>query len=266
MASNSGARLSAYHRLGGAGRICIKARRKREANDCRAVRLRAFLDAVAAHYNLTVEAAGFEKFEAKNIALAVRQQLRVEATLAVGAVQEQVEVSGDAVSAIQTDAAIYPGNSGGALVDLQGDLVGINTAFIGATSSNPGMGFAIPVNMARTVADQIIVAGEIRRGSLGITIDDPTPDVIRELKITAPPNGAVIVKVDPKSTGARAGLKSGDVVTEIGNRPVRDSVFLRNRLALLRVGDVAELDVLRDGKVFKIQATVAERDQRGRAK
>jgi S1-C subfamily serine protease len=101
---------------------------------------------------------------------------------------------------------------------------------------------------------------------LGITLDDPTPDVVRELKITAPPNGAVIVKVDPRSPGARAGLKSGDIVTEIGNRPVRDSAFLRNRLALLRVGDVAELGVLRDGKPLKIQATMAERDQRARAK
>jgi S1-C subfamily serine protease len=167
---------------------------------------------------------------------------------------------------IQTDAAIYPGNSGGALVNLQGDLVGINTAFIGATRSNPGMGFAIPVNIARTVADQIIEGGEIRRGALGVTIDDPTPDVIRELKITAPPNGAVVMKVDRKSPGARAGLKSGDVVTEIGNWPVRDSAYLRNRLALMRVGDVAELVVMRNGKPLKIQATVAERDQRGRAK
>jgi serine protease DegQ len=169
-------------------------------------------------------------------------------------------------SFIQTDAAIYPGNSGGALVDLQGDLVGINTAFIGATSSNPGMGFAIPVNMAHIVIDQIVEAGEIRRGSLGITIDDPTPDVIRELKISAPAHGAVIVKVDPRSPGARAGLKSGDVVTEIGNRPVAGSAFLRNRLALMRVGDVADLAVLRDGKPLKIQATVAERDQRTRVK
>ena len=128
------------------------------------------------------------------------------------------------------------------------------------------MGFAIPVNMARTVADQMIEGGEIRHGSLGITIDDPTPDVIRELKIPAPQGGAVIVKVDPKSTGARAGLKSGDVVTEIGNRPVRDSAFLRNRLALLRVGDVADLGVLRDGKPLRIQATMAERDDRARAR
>ena len=82
------------------------------------------------------------------------------------------------------------------------------------------MGFAIPINMVRIVTDQIIEAGDIRRGSLGITFDNPTPDVIRELKITARLNGAVIVKVDPRSAGARAGLKSGDVVTEIGDRPV----------------------------------------------
>ena len=164
---------------------------------------------------------------------------------------------------IQTDAAIYPGNSGGALVNLQGDLVGVNTAFIGATSSNPGMGFAIPVNMAHTIIDQIVEIGEIRRGSLGITFDDPTPEVMRELKMISAPQGcAVIVKVDPRSSGARAGLKSGDVVTEIGDRAVRDSTFLRIRLALLRVGEVAEFAVLRNGKPLKIRATVAERDQR----
>jgi S1-C subfamily serine protease len=167
---------------------------------------------------------------------------------------------------IQTDAAIYPGNSGGALVNLQGDMVGINTAFIGATASNPGMGFAIPVNMARIIIDQIVEIGEIRRGSLGITFDDPTPDVMRELKISAPRGGAVIVKVDPRSPGARAGLKPGDIVTQMGNRPVLSSNFLRNRLALLRVGDVAELVVLREGKPLKIPATVTERDQSARGK
>jgi serine protease Do len=128
------------------------------------------------------------------------------------------------------------------------------------------MGFAIPLNIARIVAAQIVDAGEIRRGSLGITIEGPPPDVIRELKMSAPQGCAVIVKVDPRSPGARAGLKSGDIVTEIGNRPVRDSTFLRTRLALLLVGDVAEFAVLRDGKPLKIQATVAERDQRARAR
>jgi S1-C subfamily serine protease len=167
---------------------------------------------------------------------------------------------------IQTDAAIYPGNSGGALVDLQGNLVGINTAFIGTNSANPGMGFAIPVNMARIIADQIVEFGGIRRGSLGITIDDPTPDVIRAVKISAPSGGAVIIKVTPGLSGARAGLKSGDVVTDLGNRAVLGSAFLRNRLALLRVGEVAVLTVLRDGKPLIIPVTVGEREQRPRPK
>ena len=169
---------------------------------------------------------------------------------------------------IQTDAAIYPGNSGGALVSLRGELIGINTAFVGSSNANPGAGFAIPINMARNVADQILEFGEVRRGSLGITIDDATPSVLRELKLpvssAAAPIGAMIVKVDSSSAGARAGLKSGDLVTELGKTAIRDSADLRIRMALLRVGEVAELTVMRDGKPMTIRATIAPgSDQRG---
>ena len=172
---------------------------------------------------------------------------------------------------IQTDAAIYPGNSGGALVNLNGDLVGINTAFVGSSNTNPGVGFAIPINMARSVADQILEYGEINRGSLGIVIDDPTPSVFRELKMqvstAAAPVGAVVVSVDAGSAGARAGLKSGDIVTEVAKTPIRDSGGLRNRMALLRVGEVAELSVLRDGKPITVRATMAAAEPpRGKAK
>jgi S1-C subfamily serine protease len=163
---------------------------------------------------------------------------------------------------IQTDAAVYPGNSGGALVNLEGALVGINTAFIGATTSNPGMGFAIPANMARLIADQLIEFGDIRRGSLGISTDDPKPEVLRALKLTAPQSGAVVTKVDPGSPGGRAGLKPGDVVVRLGDRPVLGSSFLRNRMALLRVGEVAELEVSRDGKAMTFRVTVAAREAR----
>ncbi|HMA74351.1 MAG TPA: trypsin-like peptidase domain-containing protein [Xanthobacteraceae bacterium] len=160
---------------------------------------------------------------------------------------------------IQTDAAVYPGNSGGALVDIKGNLVGINAAFIGSTNSNPGVGFAIPINMSRTIANQILKFGDIRRGTLGITIEDPTPAVIRDMKLTGPQPGAVITRVNPGSAGDRAGLKSGDVVSMLGAEAVRNAPFLRTRIALLRIGETAELTILREGKEMTVRAIVAER-------
>ena len=167
---------------------------------------------------------------------------------------------------IQTDAAVYPGNSGGALVNIKGDLVGINTAFIGSTNTNPGVGFAIPVNMSRIIANQILKFGDIRRGTLGITIEDSTPAVIRDMKLTGPQPGAVITRVDRGSAGERAGLKSGDVVTRLGAEAVRNAPFLRTRIALLRISETAELSILREGQQMTIRATVAERQPRTSSK
>ena len=167
---------------------------------------------------------------------------------------------------IQTDAAIYPGSSGGALVNLEGDLVGICTAFSGNGNNNPGMGFAIPVNIARTIADQIAEFGEIQRGSIGVTIEDLKLGAARDPKLSVPQSGAVITKVESGSPAARAGLRPGDVVVRLGDRTVVGSAFLRNRMALLRIGEVAELSVLRDGKPLAVRATVAARDQRPRSK
>ena len=167
---------------------------------------------------------------------------------------------------IQTDAAVYPGNSGGALVNVKGDLVGINTAFIGSTNSNPGVGFAIPTNMARIIAGQILAHGDIRRGTLGVSIEDPTPAMVRDMKITAPDPKAVITRVNPGSSGERAGLKSGDVVTELGGVKVRNAPFLRTRIALLRIGEPAELAILRDGKPMTVRAVMAERQPKTTSK
>jgi serine protease Do/serine protease DegQ len=166
---------------------------------------------------------------------------------------------------IQTDAAIYPGNSGGALVNLRGDLIGINTAFVGATNSNPGMGFAIPINMARIVTDRIVETGDVRRGKLGITFEDPTPALVREFKFAAAPTTPVITKVEAGSPADLAGLKVGDVVTELAGTPVRDTSHLRSRLGLIWVGDAAELTVIRNGKQSVIRATITDQ-QRAKAK
>ncbi len=163
---------------------------------------------------------------------------------------------------IQTDAAVYPGNSGGALVDVRGDLVGINTAFIGSTNTNPGVGFAIPVNMSRIIADQILKYGDIHRGTLGITVEDPTPAVLHDVNLTSPQPGAVITKVEPGSAGERARLKPGDVVAKVGGREVINAAFLRTRIALLRIGETVELAISRDGNPMIIRAVVVERPPR----
>jgi S1-C subfamily serine protease len=159
---------------------------------------------------------------------------------------------------IQTDAAIYPGHSGGALVNLRGDLIGINTAFIGTTNNNPGMGFAIPINMVRFIADRLLKYGEVRRGRLGITFDDPRPALIRSLKRSAPVAAPVIVKVDKGSPAEGAGLRAGDVVSELARTSVRDTSDLHNRMGLLSVGDVADLTVVRNGKSVVIRAIIAD--------
>jgi serine protease Do/serine protease DegQ len=157
---------------------------------------------------------------------------------------------------IQTDAPINPGNSGGALVDLRGELVGINTAIVGPTGGNVGIGFAIPVNMVRDVMAQLVQFGEVRRGQLGIVPQDLTPDLIQAMGLSDQQTGAVIARVDPGSAAERAGLKGGDVVTELGGRPIRGAADLRNKIGLLHVGDVAELTVLRGGQQLIVHATL----------
>jgi S1-C subfamily serine protease len=162
---------------------------------------------------------------------------------------------------IQTDAAIYPGNSGGALVNLRGELIGINTAFIGSTNSNSGMGFAIPINAARFIADQIVKYGKLRRGRLGITFDEPTPALIRSLKLSTSATLPVIVKVDKGSPAERAGLRVGDVVSEFARISVRDTFDLHNRMGLLFAGTVADLTILRSGKPLVIRATIIDQEK-----
>jgi serine protease Do/serine protease DegQ len=157
---------------------------------------------------------------------------------------------------IQTDAPINPGNSGGALVSLRGELVGINTAIVGPSGGNVGIGFAIPVNMVREVMDQLVKYGEVRRGQLGIAIQDLTPDLAQAMGLRPQLSGAVIAKVESGSAAERAGLKAGDVITDMGKTPIRSAADLRNKVGLLRVGDIAELTVLRSGKSTTIRATL----------
>jgi Do/DeqQ family serine protease len=148
---------------------------------------------------------------------------------------------------IQTDASINPGNSGGALVNLGGQLVGINTAILARHGGNIGIGFAIPINMARRVMAQLVRYGKVERGRIGIAIEDLTPDLARRLG-TRRIGGAVVASVLPGSPAARAGLEPRDVILAIDGRPVRNATDLRDRIGLVRVGAEVALTVDRRGE------------------
>jgi serine protease DegQ len=147
---------------------------------------------------------------------------------------------------IQTDASINPGNSGGALINLRGELVGINTAIIGPAGGNVGIGFAVPINMARSVMQQLVAYGEVKRGRIGIELQDLTPDIAEALRVDVA-GGAVVSRVEPGSPARKAGLRAGDVIIAIDDAPVQNSSDLRNRVGLTPIGQTIRLTILRSG-------------------
>lgn len=158
---------------------------------------------------------------------------------------------------IQTDASINPGNSGGALVNLRGELIGVNTAILGPSGGNIGIGFAIPANMVKDIMNQLVQFGEVRRGRLGVATQDLTPDLAKAFNIKVT-QGAVIAQVVKGSPADKAGLRPGDVVVGINNRPINNAGQLRNIVGLLKIGDKIALNVVRDGEQKSIQAVIGE--------
>ena len=158
---------------------------------------------------------------------------------------------------IQTDASINPGNSGGALVNLRGELIGINTAILSRSGGNIGIGFAIPVNMARSVMDQLIRYGSVKRGQLGVSMYTVTPDIAHSLGLPSAV-GALVSQVVEGSPADHAGIRTGDVITSVNGQPVKSNSELRNTIGLRRVGDKVDIGLLRDGKPLRVTAVIAD--------
>lgn len=156
---------------------------------------------------------------------------------------------------IQTDASINPGNSGGALINLRGELVGVNTAIIAPTGGNVGIGFAIPSNMASSIMTQLVEKGEIRRGQIGITIQDLTPDLAQAFGLSQS-QGAVVTGIQKDSPAASAGLEAGDVVLSINDRPVKNSADVRNTIGLLPIGEEVRVEVMHKGERVVREAAI----------
>lgn len=156
---------------------------------------------------------------------------------------------------IQTDAAINPGNSGGALVDARGELIGINTFLISSNGSFSGMGFAIPTQIVEPTVETLIRDGKVSHGFMGIGISDVTPDNARFFQMTDA-SGAVVTQVDPDAPGGKAGLKVGDVITELNGKPVTNAGELQMQVGQKRPGDTIQLDVMREGKTVDVPVTL----------
>ena len=160
---------------------------------------------------------------------------------------------------LQTDAAINPGNSGGPLVNLQGEVIGINTAIASRTGGNMGIGFAVPANMVRMVTDQILNGGKVVRGRIGAAIQDLTEDLAQSFQFSSR-DGALVGDVVPGSPAAKAGLKSGDIVTSYQGKPVKSSAQFRNAVAATLPGTKAEIEFVREGAKQKLTVVVGQLD------
>ncbi len=159
---------------------------------------------------------------------------------------------------IQTDASINPGNSGGALVNVRGEVIGINTAILSRSGGNQGIGFAVPINMARSVMEQIIRHGKVVRGWLGVLIQPVNPAAAKAFGLAGEPRGALIGDVTANSPASRAGLHKGDIVLEMNGEPIRESRDLQLKVGALNPGAQVRLKVFRDGKELEIPVTLGE--------
>ncbi|MFB5747085.1 serine endoprotease DegP [Cedecea sp. S5-13] len=161
---------------------------------------------------------------------------------------------------IQTDAAINRGNSGGALVNLNGELIGINTAILAPDGGNIGIGFAIPSNMVKNLTAQMVQYGQVRRGELGILGTELNSELAKAMKVDAQ-RGAFVSQVMPNSSAAKAGIKAGDVITSLNNKPISSFAALRAEVGSMPVGSKISLGLLRDGKPVTVSLELQQSTQ-----
>jgi serine protease Do len=189
--------------------------------------------------------------------LAIGSPFGLDTTVTSGIISAKGRVPGinQREDYLQTDAAINPGNSGGPLLNLRGEVIGINTAISSRGGGNDGVGFAIPINMAKWVADQLIEKGEVQRGYLGVMIQDLNGPLAQKLNVTADA-GALVAQVLADAPAAKAGLKPGDVVMQLDGHQVNSSKSLQDAVEKLEVGKAYDLQILRNGEKQTLSVTI----------
>jgi Do/DeqQ family serine protease len=203
-----------------------------------------------------------------DLVLAVGNPLGIGQTVTMGIVSAKGRATGFGNGSyedfLQTDAPINQGNSGGALVNASGELVGINSQILSPSGGNIGIGFAVPSNMAKNVMDQLVVHGRVQRGLLGVTVQGVTGDLAAGLGLDKA-EGALVSDVTAGGAAAKAGIRRGDVILKFQGRPVVDTNTFRNEVAATKPGSPVALTVLRDGKTTEITAKLDEMTSTDRA-
>jgi|WetSurMetagenome_2_1015567.scaffolds.fasta_scaffold16944_3 serine protease Do len=211
----------------------------------------------------TVSLGDSERLRVGDWVMAIGNPFGLDHTVTAGIVSAKGRVigAGPYDNFIQTDASINPGNSGGPLFNMAGEVVGINTAIV---AQGQGIGFAIPVNMAKEILEDLKARGKVTRGWLGVSVQDITEDLAKSLKLKDR-NGALVTEIFEGDPADKAGIKQGDIIIEVDGKKVKDTHELLRLVAVLPVGKKAEIKVLREGQVKELQLTVAEREDKKEA-
>jgi len=204
--------------------------------------------------------ADSDKLQVGEFVLAIGNPFGLSHTVTMGIISAVGRVSvgiTDYEDFIQTDAAINPGNSGGPLVNIKGEIIGINTAIFSKTGGYQGIGFAVPSNLARSVMDQLVKHGKVTRGWLGVSIQRLTPELSQKFGLKDS-NGALIGDVVKGSPAEKAGIMRGDIILEYNGKKVKDADSLRNTVAQSKAGAQVAVKILRGGKEYNLNVTIAE--------